>query len=189
MGSRAAVALYVAAFYLRLLKRGRVNLNWPRCTSLIWPHPGDRSGGFLPFLAGGLEAVGVGAGLDDVGVEGEPVDDGGAEARVGEGAGPFGECGVGSDGDGCFLFPLGEDLEEQFGAAAVQFEVAQLIQAEQVDAAVAGDGLGQVPVVGGLDQLVDQGCGGGVADPVTRFGGGGAQSYQQMGLAGAGVAD
>jgi hypothetical protein len=66
----------------------------------------------LSLLAGGLEAVGVGAGFDDVGVEGEPVDDRGAQAWVGEGAGPFGECGVGGDGDGCFLFPFGEDLEE-----------------------------------------------------------------------------
>jgi hypothetical protein len=38
---------------------------------------------------GGAQPVGVGAGVDDVGVEGEPVDDGGAEAGVGEGAGPF----------------------------------------------------------------------------------------------------
>ena len=31
------------------------------------------------------QPVGVGAGLDDVAAEGEPVDDGGAEAGVGEG--------------------------------------------------------------------------------------------------------
>ncbi len=31
----------------------------------------------------------------------------------------------------------GEYLEEQFGAAAVEVHVSQLIQAEQVDAAVA----------------------------------------------------
>lgn len=34
------------------------------------------------------ESVGLGAGFDDVGAEGEPVDDGGAEAGVGEGLGP-----------------------------------------------------------------------------------------------------
>ena len=33
---------------------------------------------------GGAQAVGLGAGLDDVGVEGEAVDDGGGEAGVGE---------------------------------------------------------------------------------------------------------
>ena len=34
------------------------------------------------------EAVGVGAGFDDVTAEGDAVDDGGAESGVGEGAGP-----------------------------------------------------------------------------------------------------
>ena len=34
------------------------------------------------------EAVAGGAGFDDLSVEGEPVDDGGAEAGAGEGLGP-----------------------------------------------------------------------------------------------------
>jgi hypothetical protein len=127
--------------------------------------------------------------LDDVGVEGEPVDDGRAQAGVGEGAGPFGEGGVGGDRDRRAFFAFGEDLEEQFGAAAVEFEVAQFVQAEQVDAAVAGDGAGEGLVVGGFDEFVDQGGGGGVADPVAGFGGCGAQADEQVGFAGAGVAD
>ena len=44
------------------------------------------------------------------------------------------------------LFAFGEDLEEQFGAAAVEFHVAELVDAEQVDAAVAGDGLARAGV-------------------------------------------
>ena len=46
---------------------------------------------FLLFLggSGGAEAVGIGSGFDDVGVEGEPVNDRGTEARVGECGGPF----------------------------------------------------------------------------------------------------
>jgi hypothetical protein len=47
------------------------------------------SGSGLVAVLGGAQPVGVGAGGDDVGVEGEPVDDGSAEAGVGEGAGPF----------------------------------------------------------------------------------------------------
>jgi hypothetical protein len=39
-------------------------------------------------LAGVGQPVGGGAGLDDLPGEGEPVDDGRAEARVGEGLGP-----------------------------------------------------------------------------------------------------
>ena len=87
------------------------------------------------------------------------------------------------------LLPLGEDLEEQFGAAAVELQVAQLVEAEKIDAAVAGDRLGQLLVVGGLDELVDQLGGQGVADPVAGLGGGGAQADQQVRFAGAGVAD
>src|SRR5258705_3550490 len=154
--------------------------------------PGVRLSGPGGLVAGlgGAQPVGVGAGGDDVRVEGEPVDDGGAEPGVGEGGGPFGEGGVGRDRDGGAFFPLGEDLEQQLGAAPVQFEVAELIEAEQVDAAVAGNGAGQGLVVGGLDQLVDQRRGGGgVLDPVAVLGGGGAQPDQQVGLAGARIAD
>jgi len=59
---------------------------------------------------------------------------------------------------------FGEDLEQQLGAALVDFHVAQLVNAEQVDAAVAGDGLGELPVIGGLHELVHQLGGQGVAD-------------------------
>src|SRR6516162_6785661 len=147
------------------------------------------SGSGLVAGCGGAQPVGVGAGGDDVRLEGEPVDDGRAEPRVGEGAGPFAEGGVGRDRDGGAFLAFGEDLEQQLGAAPVQLEVTQLVQAEQVDAAVAGDGAGQGLVVGGLDEFVDQRGGGDVPDPVTVLGGGGAQPDQQVGLAGAGVAD
>ena len=42
-------------------------------------------------VAAGFESVAVGAGFDDVGVEGEPVDDGGDESRVGDDLVPFAE--------------------------------------------------------------------------------------------------
>ncbi|WP_435054284.1 hypothetical protein [Nonomuraea angiospora] len=51
---------------------------------------------------------------------------------------------------------LGENLEQQFGSVPIKLHVAELINAKQIDAAVAGDGLGQHLLVGGLDQLVDQ---------------------------------
>src|SRR5712691_5429035 len=94
---------------------------------------GVRRSGLAGLAAGlgGAQPVGVGSGLDDVRVEGEPVHDGGAEPRVGEGGGPFAEGGVGGDRDGGAFLALGEDLEEQLGAAAVELEVAQLVQAEQ----------------------------------------------------------
>jgi hypothetical protein len=39
--------------------------------------------------AGGAQPVAVAAGLQDVGVEGETVDDGGGQARIREGMAPF----------------------------------------------------------------------------------------------------
>jgi hypothetical protein len=67
-------------------------LIWPHCAGLIWPHPGVGlwvGGSFL--AAAGAESVAAGAGLDDVGVEGEPVHDCCGQAGVGEGVAPFGE--------------------------------------------------------------------------------------------------
>ena len=69
------------------------------------------------------------------------------------------------------------------------FHVAELVDAEQVGAAVAGDRLGELPVVGGLGEFVGELGGQGVADPEPGHGRGGAQGDEQVGLAGAGVAD
>ena len=52
-------------------------------------------------------------------------------------------------------------MEQEFGAASVEFHAAEFVDAKEIDAAVAGDGLGQPLVVSGLDELVDKlvGCG------------------------------
>ena len=78
---------------------------------------------------------------------------------------------VGGDGDAVLLFTLGENLEQQFGAVAVQFHVSELVNAEEVDAAVAGDGLVQLLLVGCLDQLVHELGSQRVADAVALHGG------------------
>jgi hypothetical protein len=61
---------------------------------LVWFHTTPRGGG-VPSGVDQLrplgKPVGVGAGFDDGAAEGESVDDGGAEPRVGEGLGPAGE--------------------------------------------------------------------------------------------------
>src|SRR6266498_5182927 len=141
----------------------------------------------LPTCVG--ETVGDGAGLDDLPGEGQTIDDRGAQTWVGEGLGPAGEGFVGGDGDRGAFLPLGENLEQQLGAAAVKFHVAQLVQADQIHPAVPGDQLRELSFVGGLDQLVDQLGRQGVTDPVAGLGGQGAQRDQEVGLAGAGVPD
>ena len=76
------------------------------------------------------EAVGFGAGFDDVAAEGESVDDRSAEPGISERFRPAGERFVGRDRDGVFLFPLGEDLEKEFSATAVEFHIAKLVNHE-----------------------------------------------------------
>jgi hypothetical protein len=68
---------------------------------------GGLAGGFA-----GAEPVGLGAGLEDVGVEGDPVDDRGDEAGVGEDGSPFAERQVGPDRDGGSFLAFGDDLEQ-----------------------------------------------------------------------------
>jgi hypothetical protein len=135
--------------------------------------------------AGGGEAVGVGAGFDDGAVEGEAVDDGSAEPGIGEGLGPAAAGLVGGDGDAVLRLAFGQDLEEEFGAVPVKLHVAELINAEEIDPTVAGDGLVEPLLVGGLDQLVHEFHGERVADSVALHSGFGAQGDEHVGFAGA----
>jgi len=64
----------------------------------------------------------------------------------------FAEGLVEGDRDACPFLPFGEDLERELRGAALEFHVAELVDAEHVDAAVAVDGLSQLPVAGGLDE-------------------------------------
>ena len=74
-------------------------------------------------------------------------------------------------------------------AAAVELQVAQFVDEQQVHTAVAGDEFGEVFVVGGFDEFVDQLAGQGVADSVAGFSDAGAQTDEQVAFAGAGVPD
>ncbi len=78
------------------------------------------------------EAVGGGAGLDDVAAEGEAVDDGGAEPGVGEGLGPGAAALVACDRDRVGLLAFSEDLEQQLGARASPVACSR-VRPEQVD--------------------------------------------------------
>jgi len=71
--------------------------------------------------------------LDDVGVEGQSIDDGGDEAWVRDHGAPLAEGKVAGGSDGGFLFAFGDDLEQQLGAAGVELDVAEFVEAEQVE--------------------------------------------------------
>jgi len=76
------------------------------------------------------ESVGGGAGFDDLSGEGQAVDDGRTQAWVGEGFCPGGERLVGGDRDGRAYLALGENLEQQLRAAAVQLQVPHFLSQE-----------------------------------------------------------
>lgn len=86
-------------------------------------------------------------------VGGEAVDDGRAEAGVGGRLGPAAE---GLVADAVLLLAFGQDLEEELRAVAVELHIPELVDPEEVDAAVAVDHLGELLLVCGLDELVDQ---------------------------------
>ena len=93
-------------------------------------------GGSILGCAGRGEAVGVGAGVDDVGAEGEAVHDSGGQAGSGKVLPHSTERGVGGTGDRGPLLAGCDDLEEQLGAAGVEADVANFVQAQQVQAGV-----------------------------------------------------
>ena len=95
---------------------------------------------------------------------------------------PLGERQVRGDRDRGAFLAFGDDLEQQLGASGVDLDVAELVEQQQVEAAVAGDDPGQAPFVGGFDELVDQLGGGGVADPPALLAGGQAEPDEQVGL-------
>src|ERR1700738_5449822 len=97
-----------------------------------------------------------------MGPEGEPVDDRRGEARVGEGLAPLTEGVVAGHRDRGAFLALGEYLEQQLGAAGIDADISELVDAEQVESSVAADGPGEHPFVGGLGEFVDQLGGGDV---------------------------
>ena len=126
---------------------------------LIGANFGPGSGGFRGLADGlaGAEPVGLGAGLEDVGVEGEPVDDRGGEAGVGEHGSPFAERQVGRDRDRGSFLPLGDDLEQQLGAAGIELDVAELVETAAGPAGRSGRRRGtSCALVGGFGELVDE---------------------------------
>jgi hypothetical protein len=96
---------------------------------------------------------------------------------------------VGADADAGAFLSFGDDLEQQFGAVGIDLDVAQFVEQQDVEAAVAADHPGQLPFVGGLDELVDQLGAGDVADPAALLAGGHAESDEQVGFPGAGVTE
>ena len=79
-----------------------------------------------------LEAPGFIAGLHDVAVMGEPIEQRGGELRIPEHGGPLAEAQIGRDHHAGALVELREQVKEQCPAGLAERQVAQLVQDHQV---------------------------------------------------------
>ena len=87
----------------------------------------------FPWLLAGLaEAVALAVHLEDVAAVGEAVQQGRRHPLALEDLAPFAEGQVAGDQDAAALVAVGEDLEQQFGPAAAEAQVAQLVDDQQV---------------------------------------------------------
>jgi len=92
--------------------------SWPSSRS-----PGIRGGAGQAAEAAGAQPVGLGAGLDDVRVEGDPVNDCGDRPGSPNMLPHSSERKAGPDPDRGAFVPPDDDLEQQFGAARVDLHV------------------------------------------------------------------
>ena len=94
---------------------------------------------------------------------GEPVQQGSGEAFRAEDLGPLIEGEVGGNQDRASLVVLAEDLEEQLRAGPRQWDKAQFVDVQQVQAGPLPLQIQQPSLVPGLHHFVDQGGGRGEA--------------------------
>src|SRR5208283_3296931 len=92
-------------------------------------------------------------------------------------------------GDRRLLLALGEDLEQQLRPSRVELDVAELIEAQQIEPSVACNDAREPTLVGGLDEFVHQLRSGHVSDAKTLLACGHPEPDQQMRLAGARVSE
>jgi hypothetical protein len=108
------------------------------------------------IVVAAFESPAVVAGLDDVAIVGQAVEERGCHLGVAEHAGPFAEREIGGDDDGRSLVEPADEVEQELAAGLSEREVAELVEDDEVH---SGQMLGDttVPSVAGFDlQAVDE---------------------------------
>src|SRR6266481_3785922 len=150
---------------------------------------GDGASAGCVIVVAAFEAPAVIAGLDDVAMVGQAIEQRGRHLCVAEHAGPFAEREIGGDDDRRALVEPADEMEQQLATGLGERQVAELIEDDEVH---PGQMLGDTTLssVAGLDlQAVDE-----VDHVVETPAGSGSDAasgdgYGQMGFAGAGTAD
>ena len=90
----------------------------PSCSARSRRRSGEQNGRWRLAVSSGavFEAPALVAGLDDVAVMGEPVEESGGHLGVAEDTGPFAEGEVGGEDDGGLLIEAADQVEEQLAA-------------------------------------------------------------------------
>ena len=108
------------------------------------------------IVVAAFESPAVVAGLDNVAVVGQTVEQRSGHLGVAEHAGPFAEGEIGGDDDGRSLVEPADEVEQQLAAGLGERQVAEFVEDDEVD---PGQMLGDttLPSVTGLDlQAVDE---------------------------------
>ena len=93
----------------------------------------------------------------------QAIEQSGGELLVAEDPDPFGEGEIGGDDGRAALVAVGEDVEEQLAAGAVEWHEAELVADQEVDSLKLLLQAAQLPLVAGFDQVADEV--GGLAEP------------------------
>src|SRR6202034_2089876 len=140
-------------------------------------------------VSAAFEAPTVVAGLDDIAVVGETIEQRGRHLGITEDARPFTECEVGGDDDRGALVEPADEVEQELSSGLSEWQIAKLVENDEVH---SGELIGDptLPSVAGLDlepvDEIDH-----VVEPATGAGADAASGdgNGQMGFAGAGAAD
>ena len=143
---------------------------------------GDEVGVFAQPVAGAFD-------VDDDGVVEQSVEQGGGDDGIAEQLAPFREAAVGGEDHGALLVAGVDELEEQVGGAAVDGDVADLVDDEQRGAGEEADLLGEAVLAPGLGEGLDEFREGRAVDALSGLDGGDAERDGEMALAGAGRAE
>ena len=159
----------------------RARVRWPQANLFaVLVFSGLRFGDFA--LA---QPVAFAVHLEDMDVVGQAIENGACEAFRAEDLGPFIERQVGCDDDGATFVALRDDLEEKLGPGLAQWHKTQFINDQQVLADQLFLQALQAAFVDGLNEFMDQGCGGDEAHGEALLTDGEAETQSNVCLAGA----
>ena len=145
--------------------------------------------GRVPAAGRGAAAIAVDVHLENGGVVDETVDGGDRHRLIREDPIPGAEWDVGGDGEAAVLVPTSDQLEDDAGFRLILLGVSDVVEDDEVEAVEPGEGLLESQVTPGGLQPLHEVCGAGVEDAASGLDEGVGDGAEEVGLAGARVAD